>query len=599
MATNDLIATMFEEPEVAGLQRQRQLAQLLMQQGAQTPQNQMVNGLYVPVNPMERIGNLGSLLMGIKSSENLDAKQSELAAALRQKEMGALQQYLKLKRGTPGQEGTPDFVQAGPMPDGSNIPVQPGRKAIAAVPGDSEAANLYAASNPYSKVLREMGMKGLSKEPKWEKFEKNLGNGQIATGVIDVNSDNPMATFRQGGTTYDKNYYDLVDNGLIPGGYGMPQTGYQTPQQGSTAPKGTARAIGGFENSVSNLWPREGGYVAKDGSSNAPANFGINQKWNPDVDVSKLTQDQAKQIYKTRYWDAIGADRLSSAAQEVAFDAAVNQGPEYAKALIAKTQGDPMAMINERRNDYINLARKPGEEKNLTGWLNRLKGIEQNVAAQGQVPAQSQLPQYQYDPNLTPKQNREEAQKFSKENQNAVRNVKGSFDLIKSASDILSSNAPSSGLIQNAGTTVGEWFGGGGEASRADAQLKVLAGKLTAQVPRFEGPQSDKDTALYQAMAGDIGNANKPIATRLAALQTMIDLNKKYYPEGDWGSIDTGGAVVQKNFLGGTRGLGAQTMAPSQFSEGLSEVDKEAFNWARKNPNDPRAAQINKRLGIN
>lgn len=592
MATNDLISTMFEEPEVAGLQRQRQLAQLLIQQGAQTPQNQMVNGLYVPVNPMERVANLGSLLMGIKSSENLDAKQSELASALRQKEMGALQKYLQLKRGTPGQEGTPDFVQAGPMPDGSNIPVQPGRQAIAAVPGDAEAANMYAASNPYSKVLREMGTKGLMQDPKWEKYEMPDGKGGIKTGVINLNSPSPDATFRQTGTKMDYDYYKGVDEGYIqPGSQGM-------APQGGTAPQGQPRAIGGFENSITNLWPREGGYVAKDGTSGAPANFGINQKWHPNIDVSKLTKEQAKQIYKTEYWDAIGADKLSPAAQEVAFDAAVNQGPQYAKALVAKTQGDPMAMINERRNDYINLAKKPGEEKNLNGWLNRLKGIEQNVATQGQAEMRSQLPQYQYNNAMSPKQNRVEEAKFNEELNKNVKGAKNAFDLVKSAAEILNTNAPSSGMIQNALTGAANMINMKTEASAADQQLKLLSGALTMQQPRFEGPQGVLDVELYKQLAGDLGNPNIPINSRLATIEQMKGLMKKYYPEGDFGSIDTGGAVVQKNALGGTRGLGAKTMSPTQFSEGLSPVDKEAFNWARRNPNDPRAVQINKRLGI-
>jgi len=44
---------------------------------------------------------------------------------------------------------------------------------------------------------------------------------------------------------------------------------------------------------------------------------------------------------------------------------------------------------------------------------------------------------------------------------------------------------------------------------------------------------------LYQKLAGDLGNANIPIASRLATINQMIDLQKKYYPEGDWDSIST------------------------------------------------------------
>jgi len=206
--------------------------------------------------------------------------------------------------------------------------------------------------------------------------------------------------------------------------------------------------------------------------------------------------------------------------------------------------------------------------------------------------------QYQYNPTLTPKQNQDAAAEFSKKLQTNIENAKDSFGLLKSTAEILSSGKPSSGRLENIATGVGEWFDVNSPASQADAQLNILGSKLVAKVPRFEGPQSDKDTALYQAAAGDLGNANKPIATRLAAVQTMIDLNKKYFPNADWESIPVTGPVTKKNILGGTRGLGAQTMSPTEFKKTLPKADQDAFDWATKNPTDPRAAQIRNRLGI-
>jgi hypothetical protein len=153
--------------------------------------------------------------------------------------------------------------------------------------------------------------------------------------------------------------------------------------------------------------------------------------------------------------------------------------------------------------------------------------------------APSSLPVYEPDLSLSPAQNRELAAEFSKENQKIAKNAKNSFDLLKSTAETLRTNNPSSGRGENIITGAREFFGGGGETSKADAILTIYGTKLTQQVPRFEGPQSDKDTALYQAAAGDVGNPNKPIPTRLAAVETMIDLNKKYYPKGDWSSIDT------------------------------------------------------------
>jgi hypothetical protein len=162
------------------------------------------------------------------------------------------------------------------------------------------------------------------------------------------------------------------------------------------------------------------------------------------------------------------------------------------------------------------------------------------------------MPVYQPDPTLTPQQNRELQAQFAKDNQKNVKNAREAFGSIKAVSEILKTNDPSSGFFENVITGTREMFGGGGKQSQADAKLKVLGQKLVQQVPRFEGPQSDKDVASYQAAAGDIGNPNRPIAARLAALQTLVDLNKKYYPNGDWDSINLDAPTIKPNMLGGT-----------------------------------------------
>jgi hypothetical protein len=148
-------------------------------------------------------------------------------------------------------------------------------------------------------------------------------------------------------------------------------------------------------------------------------------------------------------------------------------------------------------------------------------------------------PQYQYNPTISPKANQEAAAKFSEELSKNQRNAKDSFDLMKSASTLLSSEAPSSGRLSNIVTGTREFFGGGGEASKADAQLNLLSGALTMKQPRFEGPQGVMDVILYQKLAGDLGNPNLPVPSRLATIDQMINLQKKYYPEGDWDSIST------------------------------------------------------------
>jgi hypothetical protein len=246
------------------------------------------------------------------------------------------------------------------------------------------------------------------------------------------------------------------------------------------------------------------------------------------------------------------------------------------------------------------------EGMNIGGMPNM--GGQPNVSAQGGTAPQvkgvdekfvpANLPTYQYNPILSPKQNQEAAADFSKKLQTNVDNAKDTFGLLKSATNVLGSNAPSSGRLENIVTGTGEIFGISGPSSKADADLKLIGDTLASKQPRFEGPQSNIDVQFYQKMAGDLGNPNLPIGTRLNTINRMIELNKKYYPNGDWESIDTSGPVVKKNIFGGTRGLGAKTMSPTEFKQNLAPQDKEAFEWANKNPNDPRSAQIKKRLGI-
>lgn len=80
--------------------------------------------------------------------------------------------------------------------------------------------------------------------------------------------------------------------------------------------------------------------------------------------------------------------------------------------------------------------------------------------------------------------------------------------------------------------TMVDWLGGqfGASPAGADeaAQLKVIGGALVGKVPRFEGPQSDRDTALYREMAGRIGDSTVPISQRKAALEKVKSFWAQY-----------------------------------------------------------------------
>jgi len=139
--------------------------------------------------------------------------------------------------------------------------------------------------------------------------------------------------------------------------------------RGGQASSGAPQAGGGFDAAVAGVLQREGGYNGSDGHSAAPVNFGINQKANPDIDVRNLTQEGAKQIYKQRYWDAIGADQLPPEAQAAVFDAAVNQGVGAAQQMWQAAGGD-LQRFNQLRIERYR--QTPGYEQYGKVWESRV-----------------------------------------------------------------------------------------------------------------------------------------------------------------------------------------------------------------------------------
>lgn len=127
------------------------------------------------------------------------------------------------------------------------------------------------------------------------------------------------------------------------------------------------------ESLIESVMQTEGGYNASDGNSGAPVNFGINQKYNPDINVKDLTADDAKAIYRERYWDAAGLDKVPAGVRGQMFDTAVNMGVGKAKELYKKSGGDPVKFAELRRQAYKNIvASDPSQAKHLEGWLARV-----------------------------------------------------------------------------------------------------------------------------------------------------------------------------------------------------------------------------------
>lgn len=102
------MAEMFnpQNPEILDLNRQRRMAELLLSQGAESPQGQTVaGGIYVPPSPLKYLANLYSTYVGTEKSKALDAQEQALAERLRSQEASNLQKGFEQLYGTPAQAG--------------------------------------------------------------------------------------------------------------------------------------------------------------------------------------------------------------------------------------------------------------------------------------------------------------------------------------------------------------------------------------------------------------------------------------------------------------------------------------------------------------
>lgn len=146
---------------------------------------------------------------------------------------------------------------------------------------------------------------------------------------------------------------------------------------------------------------------------------------------------------------------------------------------------------------------------------------------------------------VSPKEQRKIAGTQAEELQKNVKNSYEAYPVIKEIQQILP-NA-TAGYFDQAYKQANRAFGRSTSSSPIDTQLEILGTKLVMLQPRFEGPQGVRDVELYQKAAGDIANANLPIADRMAGLEQVKNIYKRYAPNLDWTFAPTPVAVPKAN----------------------------------------------------
>lgn len=277
MATQNPFAPAVLGPDIQqkqmGLQQQQMLAQMLLSQGQQQPQGQMISGHYVPPSPFEGLGGALKTYMGFKALGDVPKQQQELARALQADtaQKFGLGQPPAIQSST-GQGpqafpmGNPGQPQQAPATNPSQIPLLPGRSAQ-----DSMAVFMGIGPEAYFKMVGDQGFQKpmvvgeggtvydpMSRQPQFSAAKNGIQtvygpNGPMAGAVPGYGAANAAIQGQEAGAVEgSKAQFDLVEvpNGsggkilmpraqaaaMLGGGQGLPPSQVPAPSQSTAAP---------------------------------------------------------------------------------------------------------------------------------------------------------------------------------------------------------------------------------------------------------------------------------------------------------------------------------------------------------------------------
>ena len=122
----------------------------------------------------------------------------------------------------------------------------------------------------------------------------------------------------------------------------------------------------------------EGGYVNDVNDAGGETKFGISKRAYPSLDIKSLTLEQAIEIYKNEYFNAVGADRFAFPPfRWKLFDIAVNMGIgralEFLKGLKhPDTPQGVLELMDMQVKRYAAIvAASPSQAKFIKGWVAR------------------------------------------------------------------------------------------------------------------------------------------------------------------------------------------------------------------------------------
>ena len=150
-----------------------------------------------------------------------------------------------------------------------------------------------------------------------------------------------------------------------------------------------------FNEIIEKVLEHEGGYVNDPKDLGGETKYGITKRFYPDIDIKNLTIEQAKEIYKSDYWDRNKVESLPQNLWHIYFDMCVNMGKRTAVKVLQRAANNkgkdievdgglgPMTIkalsgveLDRVRafrvKYYVDLiTAKPEQEKFYLGWFRR------------------------------------------------------------------------------------------------------------------------------------------------------------------------------------------------------------------------------------
>lgn len=153
-----------------------------------------------------------------------------------------------------------------------------------------------------------------------------------------------------------------------------------------------------FNDCLTRLLKDEGGYSNTPGDNGGPTNFGITitdyrkyiKKTGTATDVKNMSVDEAKVIYRQKYWNSLGCDNLASGVDYTVFDYGVNSGVGRPRTCLKRFNLTGVALINAINDERVGFLKNIGVGHNakfLTGWLARVARVRQHSLDLSKTPS--------------------------------------------------------------------------------------------------------------------------------------------------------------------------------------------------------------------